>query len=315
MIDFLARRLAAALITLVLATVVVFAVVEVLPGDPALIMLGTDARPDTLAQLRAQYGFDQPLLVRYFHWIGGLLSFDLGASHAYGTSVAKLIGDRLAVTLPLGALALCWALLVAIPLGVFAAWKHGTAGDWGVMGFTQIGISIPNFWFGIVLVLLFAVTWQVFPAGGFPGWAQDLPGSAHALILPALSLSLGEIAILTRVTRSAMLDTLREDYVRTARAKGAPERTVLFRHALRNALIPVTTVAGLIAGFLVAGAVIIESVFRLPGVGQLVYDSINNRDLIVIKNVVILFTILVLVINLLVDLAYALLDPRPRMSA
>jgi len=314
-IDFLSRRLAAALLTLVLATVVVFAIVEVLPGDPALVMLGTDARPDTLAALRAQYGFDQPLTVRYLHWIGGLLSFDLGSSHAYGTPVAKLIGDRLAVTLPLGALALSWALLVAIPLGVFAAWKHGTASDWGVMGFTQIGISLPNFWFGIVLVLAFAVTWRIFPAGGFPGWRQDPVGSIHALILPALALSLGEIAILTRVTRSAMLDTLREDYVRTARAKGAPERTVLFGHALRNALIPVTTVAGLIAGFLIAGAVIIESVFRLPGVGQLVYDSINNRDLIVIKNVVILFTLLVLVVNLAVDLAYVALDPRPRVAA
>ncbi|HYD05441.1 MAG TPA: ABC transporter permease, partial [Reyranella sp.] len=270
MLDFLSRRLAAALVTLVLATVVVFAVVEVLPGDPALVMLGTDARPDTLAALRAKYGFDQPLTTRYLQWIGGLLSFDLGSSHAYGTSVAKLIGDRLAVTLPLGALALSWATLLAIPLGVFAAWKHGTVGDWGVMGFTQIGISVPNFWFGIVLVLAFAVTWQIFPAGGFPGWAQDPAGSVRSLILPALALSLGEIAILTRVTRSAMLDTLREDYVRTARAKGAPEGTVLFRHALRNALIPVTTVAGLIAGFLIAGAVIIESVFRLPGVGQLV---------------------------------------------
>ncbi len=315
MIEFLSRRLAAALVTLVLATVVVFAIVEVLPGDPALVMLGTDARPDTLAALRAQYGFDQPLAVQYLHWIGGLLSFDLGASHAYGTPVARLIGDRLAVTLPLAALALCWALLVAVPLGVFAAWKHGRAGDWGVMGFSQIGLSIPNFWFGIVLVLVFAVNWRIFPAGGFPGWAQDVPGSLLALVLPAVSLSLGEIAILARVTRSAMLDTLREDYVRTARAKGASERTVLFRHALRNALIPVTTVAGLIAGFLVAGAVIIESVFRLPGVGQLVYDSINNRDLAVIQNVVILFTILVLSVNLLVDLAYALLDPRPRVAA
>ena len=315
MIEFLSRRLFAALITLILATVVVFAVVEVLPGDPALVMLGTDARPDTLAALRAQYGFDQPLPTRYIRWIGGLLTFDLGASHAYGTSVAKLIGDRLQVTLPLGALALGWAVLVAVPLGVFAAWKHGRPGDWGVMGFTQIGISIPNFWFGIVLVLLFAVTWQIFPAGGFPGWKQDATKSVLSLILPALSLSLSEIAILARVTRSAMLDTLREDYVRTARAKGAPESTVLFRHALRNALIPVTTVAGLIAGFLIAGAVIIESVFRLPGVGQLVYDSINNRDLIVIKNVVVLFTILVLVVNLLVDLAYALLDPRPRAGA
>ena len=165
-----------------------------------------------------------------------------------------------------------------------------------------------------MLVLLFAVTWRIFPAGGFPGWAQDAPKSLLSLVLPAIALSLSEIAILTRVTRSAMLDTLREDYVRTARAKGASERIVLFRHALRNALIPVTTVAGLIAGFLVAGAVIIESVFRLPGVGQLVYDSINNRDLAVIKNVVILFTLLVLVVNLLVDLAYTLLDPRPRVA-
>ena len=315
MIEFLSRRLAAALVTLMLATVVVFAVVEVLPGDPALVMLGTDARPDTLAALRAKYGFDQPLLTRYWQWIGGLLTFDLGASHAYGTPVSKLIGDRLQVTLPLGALALSWAILVAVPLGVYAAWKHGKAGDWGVIGFTQIGISLPNFWFGIVLVLLFAVTWQIFPAGGFPGWKQDPAKSVLSLILPALSLSLSEIAILARVTRSAMLDTLREDYVRTARAKGAPESVVLFRHALRNAMIPVTTVAGLIAGFLIAGAVIIESVFRLPGVGQLVYDSINNRDLVVIKNVVVLFTILVLTVNLLVDLAYALLDPRPRARA
>ncbi|WP_421996335.1 ABC transporter permease [Reyranella sp.] len=314
MLEFLSRRLAAALVTLFLATLVVFAVVEVLPGDPALVMLGTDARPDTLAALRAKFGFDQPLGVRYLEWIGGLLSFHLGTSHAYGTPVAKLIGDRLAVTLPLAALALGWSALVAIPLGVFAAWKHGRPGDWGVMGLTQVGISIPNFWFGILLVLAFAVTWQWFPAGGFPGWQQPLK-AAHALVLPALALSLGEIAILTRVTRSAMLDTLREDYVRTARAKGAGEARVLFRHALRNALIPVTTVAGLIAGFLVAGAVIIESVFRLPGVGQLVYDSINARDLIVIKNVVILFTLLVLAVNLLVDLAYALLDPRPRIRA
>jgi peptide/nickel transport system permease protein len=314
MLDFLSRRFAAALLTLLLATVVIFAVVEVLPGDPALIMLGTDARPDTLAALRAQYGFDQPLALRYWWWIDGLLTLDLGNSHAYGTPVARLIGDRLQVTLPLAGLALGWALLVAVPLGVLAAWKQGRAADWLIMGVSQLGISVPNFWFGIVLVLLFAVTWQVFPAGGFPGWQEPLR-SLQALVLPALSLSLGEIAILSRVTRSAMLDTLREDYVRTARAKGASERSVLFGHALRNALIPVTTVAGLIAGFLVAGAVIIESVFRLPGIGQLVYDSINNRDLAVIKNVVLLFTVLVLAVNLLVDIAYAILDPRPRVRA
>lgn len=315
MTDFLVRRLAASLATLFLASLAVFAVVEVLPGDPALVMLGTEARPDTLAVLRAQHGYDQPLPVRYGRWIVGLASLQLGNSHAYGTPVAHLIADRLAVTLPLGAMALGWAVLIAVPLGVFAAWQHGRIGDWGVMGFTQLGLSIPNFWFGIVLVLLFAVTWRLFPAGGFPGWRQDTAESLRSLILPALSLSLGEIAILARITRSAMLDTLREDYVRTARAKGASEMRVLFGHALRNALIPVTTVAGLIAGFLVAGAVIIESVFRLPGIGQLVYDSINNRDLPVIENVVLLFTLLVLLVNLAVDLAGALLDPRPRVSA
>ena len=311
MIEFLSRRLAAALVTLALATIVVFAVVEVLPGDPALVMLGTDARPDTLAALRAKYGFDQPLLTRYVQWIGGLVTFDLGNSHAYGTSVAKLIGDRLAVTLPLGALALSWALLIAIPLGVFAAWKHGRPGDWGVMSFTQVGISVPNFWFGIVLVLAFAVTWQWFPAGGFPGWQEPVK-SVHALILPALSLSLGEIAILTRVTRSAMLDTLREDYVRTARAKGAAERVVLFRHALRNAAVPIVTVIGLGIAVLIGGVVVTESVFTIPGLGRLTVDAVLARDYPTIQAVILLFSFVYVMINLAIDMLYTILDPRIR---
>jgi len=315
MLAFIARRIAASLLTLVAASVVIFLVMEVLPGDPAEVMLGTEARPDTLAALRAQYGFDRPAPERYVAWINGLAHLELGTSHAYGTPVARIIGERLQVTLPLAAMALVWATMVAIPIGVFAAARHARASDWLVMGFTQLGLSTPNFWFGLMLVLLFAVTWHVFPAGGFPGWDKDPAGSLRALVLPALALSFSEIAILARITRSSMLDTLREDYVRTARAKGVPEISVLLRHALRNALIPIATVAGLIAGFLVAGAVIIESVFYLPGVGQLVFQSINNRDLIVIKNVVLLLTSLVLFVNLLVDLAYAVLDPRPKISA
>jgi peptide/nickel transport system permease protein len=315
MLDFLLRRLSTALLTLVLASVVVFTVMEILPGDPALVMLGTEARPDTLAALRAKLGFDRPAPERYAAWIAGLLRFDLGNSHAYGTPVSKLILDRLVVTLPLGAMALSFALLVAIPLGVFAAARRGRMSDWLVMGFGQLGISIPNFWFGILLALLLAVTLKLFPAGGFPGWGTDALGSLHALVLPALSLSLPEIAILSRVTRSSMLDTLREDYVRTARAKGVGERDVLMRHALRNALIPIVTIAGLLAGFLLAGAIIVETVFYLPGIGKLVFDSINNRDLIVIKNVVMLLTALVLVVNLVVDVIYVALDPRPKVSA
>ncbi len=315
MLEFLARRLAAALVTLVLASVVVFVVLEVLPGDPAQVMLGTEARPDTLAALRAKLGFDRPPVERYLSWIGGLAVLDLGNSYAYGTPVTKLIGDRLVVTLPLGLMALTWAAIVAIPLGVFAAARRGTVADWAVMGFGQLGISVPNFWFGILLALLFAVSLRWFPAGGFPGWRADPLASLHSLILPALALSLSEIAILSRITRSSMLDTLREDYVRTARAKGVPERAVLMKHALRNALIPIVTVAGLLAGFLIAGAIIVETVFRLPGIGQLVFDSINNRDLIVIKNIVVLITACVLFVNLLIDLAYAFLDPRPKVSA
>jgi peptide/nickel transport system permease protein len=202
MLDFFLRRLAAALLTLGLASVVVFSVLEVLPGDPALVMLGTEARPDTLAALRAKMGFDRPAPERYATWIAGLATFDLGNSQAYGTPVSKLILDRLAVTLPLGAMALAFSLCVAIPLGVFAASRRGRASDWLVMGFGQLGISIPNFWFGILLALFFAVSLKLFPAGGFPGWAADPLGSLHALVLPALSLSLPEIAILSRVTRS-----------------------------------------------------------------------------------------------------------------
>lgn len=315
MLEFLARRAAAALVTLVLASVVIFVVLEVLPGDPAEVMLGTEARPDTLAALRAKFGFDRPPLERYVSWIAGLVVFELGNSHAYGTPVAKLITDRIVVTLPLGLMALTWATIVAIPLGVFAASRRGSPADWAVMGFGQLGISIPNFWFGILLVLFFAVSLKLLPAGGFPGWRTDPLESLRSLILPALALSLSEIAILSRITRSSMLDTLREDYVRTARAKGVPERAVLMKHALRNALIPIVTVAGLLAGFLIAGAIIVETVFRLPGIGQLVFDSINNRDLIVIKNIVILITACVLFVNLLIDVAYAFLDPRPKVSA
>jgi peptide/nickel transport system permease protein len=300
---------------LALASVVIFVVLEVLPGDPAEVMLGTEARPDTLAALRARFGFDRPPVERYLAWIAGLAVFELGNSHAYGTPVAKLIADRIVVTLPLGLMALTWATIVAIPLGVFAASRRGTPADWAVMGFGQLGISVPNFWFGILLVLVFAVSLKWLPAGGFPGWRTDPLGSLRSLILPALALSLSEIAILSRITRSSMLDTLREDYVRTARAKGVPERAVLMRHALRNALIPIVTVGGLLAGFLIAGAIIVETVFRLPGIGQLVFDSINNRDLIVIKNIVILITACVLFVNLLIDVAYALLDPRPKVSA
>jgi peptide/nickel transport system permease protein len=315
MLEFLSRRLFAALFTLVAASLVVFAVLEVLPGDPALVMLGMEARSESLAALQKELGLDRPVWLRYISWVSDMLTFDLGRSYAYKTDVATMLLARLQVTVPLAIGAVSFAILLGLPLGILAAWRHGRAGDYGVMMFSQAGIAVPNFWIGLLLVLVFSLGLRWFPAGGFPGWEKDFGASLQALVLPIIALGLPEAAILSRIARSAMLDTLREDYIRTARAKGVAERDVLFRHALRNALIPIVTIIGLFFAFQVGGAIIIESVFYLPGVGQLVYQSINNRDLVVIKDVVILLTFFVLLINLVIDVIYVLVDPRPKIKA
>ena len=312
MVSYLARRLGALIATLLAASLVVFIVLEVLPGDPALLMLGTEAQEDTLAALRRQMGLDRPPVERYVLWIAGLLSGDLGTSHTYGVPVAKLIADRLAVTGPLAGLAVMLSTLVAIPLGMLAAARHNRAGDYGVMAFSQIGMAIPNFFFGIMLILVFAVDLGWFDAGGFPGWRDDWAAGLRALLLPALALALPEAAILARVARSAVLETLREDYVRTARAKGLAQGSVLWRHVLRNALIPIATIVGLQFAFLLAGAIIIENVFTLPGLGRLILQAIHQRDLIIIKDVVVLLAAMVVAVNFLVDVLYAGIDPRPK---
>lgn len=313
MLAFLVRRLLTLALTAWLATMVVFAVLEVVPGDPALLMLGTQAQPDTLAALRAQMGLDQPIPVRYLRWVGGLLTGDLGTSLTYARPVADLVAERLAITLPLAALALVLSAVIAIPLGLTAASRHGRAGDWAVMAFGQVGIAVPSFWFGILLILGFSVKLGWFPAGGFPGWQAGAGPALKALLLPAVALALPEAAILARVTRSAALDTLREDYVRTARAKGLGRRTVLIRHVLPNALIPVATILGLQCAFLIAGAVVVENVFTLPGLGRLLYQAIGQHDLIVVQSVVVMLAMSVVVVNALVDVAYAAIDPRPRV--
>nr|WP_281415039.1 ABC transporter permease [Azospirillum picis] len=309
------RRLFGLIVTAWLATVVVFAVLQLVPGDPALLMLGVDARPDTLAALRAQMGLDLPVLARYLHWAGGLAGGDLGVSLTYGRPVAGLVAERLAVTLPLALLALAVSTALAIPLGLLAAARRGRGGDWAVLGFTQLGVSMPSFWIAILLILVFSLTLHWFPAGGFPGWGGGLGPALHALVLPALALALPEAAILARVTRTAVLDTLGEDHVRTARAKGVGRAAVLLRHALPNALIPVATVLGLQISFLVAGAVVVENVFTLPGLGRLLYQAIGQRDLIVVQGVVVLLALFVVAVNALVDIACALADPRPRGEA
>ncbi len=314
MLTFAARRLLGLALTLLAVSLVVFAVLEVLPGDVAQIILGTEAREDTLAALRQQLGLDRPAHVRYLSWIGGLVTGDLGLSHTYGVPVAGLIAERLAVTAPLALIAFVLSGAIAVPLGLFAASRRGGAGDWGVMAFSQAGLAIPNFWFAILLILVFAVWLGWLPSGGFPGWDAGPAAALRALVLPALALALTEAAILARITRSATLECLGEDYVRTARAKGLDRRAVLRRHVLRNALIPVTTIMGLQFAFLLAGAVIVENVFTLPGLGRLMLQAIFQRDLVVVKNTVMLLAFMVVLVNLVVDLAYAAIDPRPKAA-
>ena len=307
---FLAKRLASLLATLLVASAVIFAVMELLPGNAAQVMLGATATPEAVQALAARLGLDQPPLQRYAHWIGGLLTGDLGVSYAYDTPIAELIGERLAVSLPLAAMAMVLTTVLALVLGVYAAAQHGKAGDAGVMVFSQLGLAVPNFWFAILLILLFAVKLQWFSAGGFPGWDEGWLDGLKALVLPAVALAVVQAAILARVTRSAVLDVMREDFVRTARAKGLSRRATLWKHVLRNALIPVVTIMGLQFGNLLTGAIVVENVFVLPGVGRLVFQAIANRDVVLVRNVIMLFAAAVILINFLVDVLYAVIDPR-----
>lgn len=312
---FILKRFVTLILTLLVASVVVFLVMEILPGDPAAIILGVNAREDTLAALRAEMGLDQPALFRYLTWIGGLAIGDLGESYTYSVPVSQLILDRLIISLPLALIAITLSTLIAIPLGVIAAARRGRAADLGVMGFSQLGVAVPNFWFALLLILLFSVQLGWLPAGGFPGWERGLWPALQAMILPAIALALPQAAILARVTRSSVLETLGEDYIRTARAKGLSKSAALWRHALRNALIPVVTIMGLQFSFLLAGTIIIENVFYLPGLGRLIFQAIAQRDLIVVQNLVVLLAGTVILINFLVDLLYALIDPRLRHGA
>ena len=309
---FLLRRFATLLATLIAASLVVFLVLEVLPGDPAMVMLGVDAQPDTLEALRRKLGLDRPPVERYFAWIIGLATGDFGISYTYSVPVAELIVERLALTVPLALIAMALTVVIALGLGLYAASHHGKAGDWGVMAFGQVGIAIPNFWFAILLILFFSVQLGWFSAGGFPGWSAGVLPALQSLVLPAISLAIVQAAILARVTRSSVLEVLREDFVRTARAKGLTRRQALWRHVLRNALIPVVTIMGLQFANLLTGTIIIENVFYLPGVGRLVFQAITQRDLIVVKDVVVLIAALVVVVNFCVDVLYAVIDPRLR---
>jgi len=315
MLRFLAQRFGSLIASLFVASLVIFLVIEVVPGDPAAVMLGVNARPDTIAALRAELGLDGSALTRYFTWVTGMLQGDFGVSYTYRTPVAEMIADRLWVSVPLALYALCLTILIAIPAGLLAASHCGRVGDYGIVGATQIGIAVPNFWFAMILILIFAINLRWFSAGGFPGWDEGIGAGLKALTLPAIALALPQAAILTRVMRSALVEVLGEDFMRTARAKGLSQSAAIWRHGLRNALIPVLTIIGLQFAFLLAGGIIIEQVFALPGLGRLIFQAISQRDLIVVESVVMLLVFAVILTNFLVDIAYALVDPRLRQHA
>ena len=312
MSTYLAGRIVSLILSLLVASVIIFCVLEILPGDPAQFILGMNARPDTLAALRAQLGLDAPPVLRYFGWILGMLHGDFGISYTYRVPVTELVLQRLGVSLPLAVISLALTILIAFPAGILAAAKRNSRTDVAVMGATQFGVAVPNFWFAIILVYIFAVILHWVSAGGFPGWDKGFWTGLRALILPSIALALPQASILARVMRSALLDTLEEDYIRTARARGLSRSATLWRHAVRNALIPVLTIVGLQFAFLLAGGIIIENVFFLPGLGRLIFQGITQRDLIVVKSVVMLLVFAVILVNFLVDMSYLLVDPRLR---
>jgi peptide/nickel transport system permease protein len=307
------RRVAAFVATLLFVSVLVFTVIRVLPGDPALVIMGTEGSPEAAARLRTAMGLDRPIPVQYVDWLGGALRGDLGVSIQYDVPVGRLIVSRLPVTVPLTLLAAGFMLAAALPLGVYAATHHRRAGDYVAMVVSQLGIAVPSFWLGLLLILLFSVHLGWTHSGGFEGWSDGLGPGLRSLLLPALALGFFQAAVLVRATRSSVLDVMREDYVRTARAKGVAEPVVVSKHTLRNAMIPIVTVAGLQLGQLMAGSIILESVFALPGLGRLALGAITARDLPVVQGVTLFVASSIVAINFAVDVLYGYLDPRIRV--
>jgi len=314
MLTYAIRRLISLAISLVLISLLIFTVMRIIPGDPAQMMLGTEAEPETLEILRDKLGLDEPLIVQYLSWARGVLTGNLGDSLRYNVPISALISSRLLVTAPLAGIAILLSILLGVPTGLYAGTHRNQMGDYGVMIFSQIGLAVPAFWFGILLMLIFAVQLHWFPAGGFIPWTRSVSGAFKSLILPAIALGIIRAAVIARLSRSALLEVLHQDYIRTARSKGLVEHIILYKHALRNALIPIITIVGMQFAALLAGTIIIENVFYLPGLGRLAFQAISQRDLPVVQDIVLLIAVMVVGMNLLVDLTYVLLDPRIRLE-
>ncbi|WP_148193446.1 ABC transporter permease [Pseudomonas syringae] len=314
MLMFILRRLLSSIPTLILVSLFVFTLQKLLPGDPVLAMAGEERDPAVMEYLRDKYRLDDPIPLQYLNWVGNVLTGDLGTSLRTEQPVTTLLASKLPVTLELAVLALLIALLIGIPTGIISAVRKGTAVDYGANVVALSGISIPHFWLGILLIMVFAVKLQWLPASGFVPMGEDFGQNLKTLILPAFVLGAGLSGILMRHTRSAMLEVLRTDYVRTARAKGLFPRTVILKHALRNALMPIVTLTTLLFGELLGGAVLTEQVFSIPGFGKMIVDAVFNRDYAVVQGVVLCVAIGFLMLNLLADVLYRLINPRLRTA-
>ncbi len=312
MVIFVIRRFLLFLVSLFAASVLVFWVLTALPADPAKVILGTQATPESVERLQEELGLDRSFGAQYFEWASSAVKGDLGTSYITQEEITPQIVDRMKVTLPLALLAMFMASVIAIPAGVYAASHHRRKGDTLVSAGSQLGISIPAFWAGLILISYFAVRWKLFPAGGFPGWGDSVTDSLRSLFLPAVSIAFVQGAILARYVRSAVLEIMREDFIRTARAKGLTRSAALWKHGLRNAAIPVVTILGLQLAALIAGTVIIENVFVLPGLGRMIVQGIGRRDLLLVQGATLVITGMILFVNFFVDMAYMALDPRLR---
>lgn len=304
------KRFGSLCLTLLVASMVIFFMLEIAPGDVATFMMGVDADPHAVAALREELGLDGSVIGRYFHWLFNMLHGDFGISYSYREPVAQLIAERLQVSLVLAGLAMALSTAIALPLAAFIALRRGTLTETVALNVVQVGVAVPNFWLAIILLSVFSTSLDLFPAGGFPGWSAGIGPALKALTLPALALALPQAAILTRVLRSSLIDTLDDDYIRSARAKGLSQKQTLWRHAMRNALVPTLPIMGMQFAFLIAGAIVIESVFYLPGLGRLVFQAITQRDLIVVKGVVVILVLMVVTITFLMDVLAMWLDPR-----
>jgi len=312
---YLAKRIVQLIPILILASVVIFTIMHMIPGDPAQVYAGPDATPDALAAIRKEMGLDQPLPIQYLLWLKHVVRLDFGVSYTSKYPVIRLIQQKAGATFELAVAAALLQVAIGMPLGIIAALNQRRWIDYVISAYNSVVMAIPNFWLGILLILLFSVQFKVLPPAGRIEFLGNPAIACKSLIMPAFSLALFASASVTRFTRAAMLEVLSEHYVRTARAKGLKEKVVIIRHALRNALIPVITVVGIQFGYLLGGAVIIESVFAWPGMGRLIMQGIGNRDYTVVQGALVLFVTVFVLLNLLIDVCYAFLDPRIRLSA